>query len=72
MTNNTVARPRWGRIPKSPAKESGLGRGSIYALAKKHPALLRKFGGATLLDRYLLSDILAALPEAQLGEGGED
>jgi hypothetical protein len=63
-----VAASRWCRVPKPPAKECGLGRGSIYKLAKQHRKLLRKFGSATLLDRQLLAEIVAELPEANIGD----
>jgi hypothetical protein len=62
-----VAGSRWGRLPQPPNKLSGLGRGSLYGLAKVHHGLLRKFGSATLVDLQMLDEILADLPAAEIG-----
>jgi hypothetical protein len=73
MSDTTVvARGRWGRIPKPPEKACGLGRGSIYKLAKTHRGLLKKFGAASLLDLDLLAEIVAGLPDADLSEDNQD
>jgi hypothetical protein len=62
-----MAELRFGRIPD--AKEiSGLSRTMIYRIAAKHPGLLLKADGATIVDLDFLRQILAALPPAEIGK----
>ena len=56
---------RYGRIPAA-MEASGLSRGTLYDLARKHPGLFKKYGAATLVDFSRMYEILDALPEAAL------
>jgi hypothetical protein len=66
MSADTIER-RWGRIADAIAR-SGISRSSIYKLARENVGLFRKFGAATVVDLELLDDLMAALPEADIGQ----
>jgi hypothetical protein len=57
---------RWGRIPDAMAR-SGMKRGYLYKLATEHTGLFRKLGTATVVDLWLLDEIMEAAPNAKLG-----
>jgi hypothetical protein len=61
---------RFRRLPSPNERVSGLSRGALYQLAKKHRGLFLKYGAATLLDLELLDKILAELPPANIGAAG--
>lgn len=68
-TTTSIATPitaRFGRIPTAEAR-SGLRRGALYELAKKHRGLFKKAGAATIVDLEFLDKILAELPPAEIG-----
>jgi hypothetical protein len=58
---------RFGRIPDA-EEESGLKRTALYKLAARHRGLFKKYGAATIVDLRMLHRILAALPDAAIGE----
>lgn len=60
--------PRFGRIPAA-ERRSGLKRGALYKLASANPGLFKKAGAATIVDLYMLDDVLAALPAADVNVG---
>jgi len=73
-TTTSIATPitaaRFGRIPTAEAR-SGLKRGALYELARKHRGLFLKAGAATIVDLEFLDKILAELPPADIGAVGE-
>jgi hypothetical protein len=58
---------RYGRLPIAQTR-SGLSRGALYDLAKKHKGLFRKYGAATIVDLEFLDQILGKLPPAEIGD----
>jgi hypothetical protein len=60
-----TAAARFGRIPVAQGR-SGLSRGALYELAKKHRGLFLKYGSATIVDLELLDKILSELPPAEI------
>jgi hypothetical protein len=56
-------RPRYLKI-KAAVAYGGVGRTTLYKLAKNHPGLFRKNGKSTLVDLEILDRILDALPAA--------
>jgi hypothetical protein len=62
---------RFGRIPKAQSR-SGLSKGSIYNLGRRHPGLLKKYGKATLVDLVMLDAIMGELPAAKLAAAADD
>ena len=57
--------PRFGRMSAAQHR-SGLSRGKLYELAKKHPGLFKKYDAATIIDLEFLDRILEALPAAEI------
>ena len=57
-----VAGQRFGSIPQACAY-TGIGRNSMYELARQHP-IMRKFGGRSLIDFQALDSVLDNLPLA--------
>jgi predicted DNA-binding transcriptional regulator AlpA len=53
--------PRYGSINQA-VQTFGVGRSSLYVLASKHPALIKKFGKKSLVDYGVLQDIINDLP----------
>jgi ACT domain-containing protein len=67
MSTDTIDR-RWGRINDA-VNRAGISRSSIYKLVRENTGLFRKFGAATVVDLELLDDLMAALPDAEIGTG---
>jgi hypothetical protein len=61
FTMTEITRPKSGSIKRAVAIY-GIGRSSLYGLARKHPQLFRKFGAKTLVDYEVLEDIIDGLP----------
>jgi hypothetical protein len=61
---------RFGRIPQAKA-QSGLSRSKLYELAAAHPGLFLKLDATTIVNLEMLDNILAELPEAQIGKPKE-
>ena len=61
----THMRPRFGKIPAAMAY-SGLGRTKLYEVAGSHPGLFKKSGASTLVDFFLLDQVLDGLPPANI------
>jgi hypothetical protein len=58
---------RFGRIPAAKAR-SGLSRSKLYQLAAAHPGLFLKLDAATIVNLEMLDNIIAELPEAEIGK----
>ena len=71
MSITSTAASRWGRIPAA-EQRSGLKRGALYKLAEQHRGLFKKAGAATIVDLFMLDEILAALPPADVGANSSD
>jgi hypothetical protein len=65
MYNNTLPRPRSGRLRDASARY-GWSRSVWYELAVKHPGLLKKRGAATIVDYDIADRIVDELPAAQI------
>ena len=57
--------PRWGTI-KEAVGSRPTSRSKLYVLGGEHPDLFRKNGRSTIVDLWLLDDIIEALPRAQI------
>lgn len=64
-TVDLSARPRAGKISTAIAY-SGLSRSRLYELARQHPGLFKKNGGATIVDFAVLDRVIDGLPVAEL------
>jgi len=60
---------RFGRIPVA-VETRGLSRGVLYKLAAKHKGLFKKHGAITIVDLFMLDDIIAEFPPAEINVGG--
>jgi hypothetical protein len=56
---------RFGRIPTA-VETRGLSRGTLYKLAAQHRGLFRKHGAITIVDLFMLDDIIESFPEAEI------
>jgi len=57
---------RWERIPARPkGRMLGVSRAKLYELAHKYDGLFKKLDGITLVDTWMLADIIEAAPNAK-------
>jgi hypothetical protein len=64
---------RWDRVPaKSKGRVLGVSRSKLYELAHRHDGLFRKLDGVTLVDVWMLADIIAAAPNAKFPSSSAD